>query len=223
MSTAFFKRFLIIARLLLACFLVVVGVYAYVLGHVTITPVFRSFYFLVSKTEHVQAGVYQSVLDGGAGFVIEENGAYFVALSVYTDANQAEGVKQRLTKDTEIIECSVERLYFKGYKEKRAQREIVSAFFCLDGCIEVLEKEVSRLDKGATQSSSKNILRVLLRQFSFLGEKYGDLIPIFGGLCNRAIEQIEESLQGIVYATKLRYLLCDACFSLVEMGECFSL
>lgn len=223
MTAVFFKRFSKIARLLLACFFVTVGIYASVLGRVTSAPVFRSFYFLVSKTEHVQAGVYQSVLDGGAGFVLEENGEYFVALSAYRSKDQAEKVREGLTEDTEIIEYGVEKLYFKSYKEKRIQGEIISAFSCLEDCIEVLDGEITRLDKGATQSSSKNILAMLLRQFSFLGEKYGGTIPAFEELCNRAIEQIEEALQGIVYAAKLRYLLCDACFSFVKMGEYFSL
>lgn len=223
MTTGFFKRFQKIVYILLALFFLFIGGYAWTIKRRETVSLSRTFYFLVSKNTHIQAGVYQSVLDGGAGFVLEKEGEYFVALTVYQTQTQAETVWKNLSEETEIVEFSVDKLYFKGARDKKSKKGIISAFSCLGSYIQLLEKEIVRLNSGATQNSSKRVLQTLNRQIEFLEREYRGRFAPFESLCYRAKNLIKGALGEIVYVSDLRYLLCDMCFSFVKMSEFFSI
>ena len=223
MTTVFYKRISKIGLAIIALFFVLTGGYAYAIKTAEIVPVFRSYYFLVSTSTHIQASTQQTLLSGGAGYPLEKDGDIFVTIAVYSSENSARRAQGNLSEETQIIELAVDKLYFKGIKKKRTAKAIISAFSCLDDCIEVLEGEIVRLDDGATQNSSKRVLRTLSRQFSFLSQRYEETLPAFSTVFMNANAQIERISSGIVYASKLRYLLCDLCFSFVKLGEEFSL
>lgn len=200
--------------------------YAQFLTKVKTVSADKSFYFLVSTSTHVEASTQTALQNGGAGYSITLGGREYVAFSAYSresDGAQACAVMTGMGEDTELLSLGLGKLYFKTSKEKRNAAKIVGGLECLYGCIKVLEKEIARLEDGATQQSSKRVLRTLSRQFAFLKTEYERIFPSLAEVCNEAESTIQAFCEEVVYASRLRYLHCSLCDSYVELGEEFSL
>ena len=179
------------------------------------------FHFLIMETENIEVGAFDAQLDGGAGALLTFNDNSCVALSVYFNEKVGREICQELQKtdkDYKIITLSVDNLEIR-----KGALEIAYAFRTFYQCLSLLEREVFRLDKGATQQSSKRVLSEIKAQFSFLARSYVGTFPEYGNLCAQTAEGIEALIVNDVYVKDLRKVLCEACYGYVRLSEDFSL
>ena len=186
----------------------------------------NAFYYLVSEETYTQAGAYEVLGEGGAGYLLENDGEEYVAYSVYL----SQGIGERVCADVleqkggvRLIEKKIPSLYFKSVVEKQKANMVVGALNSYYGCIQVLEQEIARLDKGATQESSKRILTTLCKQFRYLENTYKESYPVFSEQCHWAQETLQEIVEGCVYGKDLRFLLCGLTEGYLFLASEFSL
>lgn len=225
MWTEFFKKKLFAVIGVTATFATVVGVYLYTryLDNATVQAVSQNYYFLVSDSTHVEASAHQIVLDGGAGYLVDDGDREYVAISAYLTSDEAETVQIGVNEPTKVLTLGIENLYFRTPAEKKHAKKITGAFQALEDCIEILDLEIARLEKGATQESSKRILQTLKKQFVFLGKEYGELFSAYAHVCENAAKDLEALINATVYVKNLRYLQCSLCVSYVTLAEEFSI
>ena len=205
----------IVCALIYACMLL--GVQKIVLA--------QSFHFIASSTEHVEAGAHFVTQNGGAGYVMEDDGAQYVVFSVYLKEKEARTVQASLKdygEETGVFVRGIDTLYVKN-TDRRSIQEIKGAFSSLYGCIEVLQGEITRLDKGATQQSTKRMLTTLKGQFGYLKNAYQEKYPAFSKTCERAEMSLEQEIQTTVFVRNLRYLQCELCVSYLDLAKEFVL
>ena len=227
MSTDFFKKkrfFLGIVCIILIAALVFVAIFPFIrsqkvyIGH--------QFHYLIVNTENVEVGVFNAQLDGGAGYLLNVNGKECVALSVYTNEKNGKAVCDSLQKSGErcaLITLGLDSIKLKTREEKKNRQQIIGAFQSFHACLSVLEQEIFRLDKGATQESSKRLLSKLKAQFSFLEKQYSSVFSSYAILCSQTSEGISEILKGEIYTKDLRSVLCEASYGYICLGKSFSL
>ena len=92
LSWNIFKR---IGIAVLVVVLLFCGVYTGLLSSMEIAPIDGGFYFLVSQDVRVEAGAEFTKLEGGAGYVLEEDGTHYVAISVFLNRESAQSVQKR--------------------------------------------------------------------------------------------------------------------------------
>lgn len=225
MQTDFFRKKSWIAAVgcLLVLFVFFTVVYAAFLGRAQSVWLGQSFYFLLSNAEHVEAGAYDAQFNGGAGYLLEYGGNEYVVLSVYMKEEEGIAVQNSMADKAEILQIDVGRLYFKTCEEKRRATLYQSALNCLHGCMEVLDEEINRLARGATQQSALRILGILWRQLEYLSTAYEESFPKYAQVCKCASEQLNDLLSDIVYVKDLRYLLCDLTKDYIQICADFSL
>ncbi len=207
-------------------FVLISVLYAYSITTVKSVFVGKNFYFLISESTHIEASTHFVSKNGGAGYLLEENQREYVAFSVYLNEEQGENVLSSMKREgeqTALLALTSSNLYFKTHTQKANAEEIKGAFSSLYGCIEVLNKEIVRLDKGATQQSSKRLLEMLQRQFAYMEKKYKKSFPKFAQVCKDGSEQLIKIISDIVYVGDLRYLECSLCVSFVDLTKKFSL
>lgn len=186
----------------------------------------KDFYYLVDESTHTQAVSSFAQLQGGAGYLLEDNEREYVAYSMYFDKQDGETAKKALSEyqaQPSLQVISIDSLIFKSREEKRRAPMVINAFSCLDGCMQVLNREIVRLDGGATQQSSKRILTTLINQFAYLQHEYQTSYPAFANVCKDAATQLESCVADIVYVKDLRYVLCDLGVAYKTLSEEFSL
>ena len=186
----------------------------------------KHFYFLVSNEESVQASTEMISLQGGAGYALVQEKDTYAAYAVYfseNDSMDAQSSVLEMGQSTKIVEVSCAPLYLKTAKEKERAKLIAGAFESLYGCMQVLNGEIKRLERGATQESSKRILQTLFKQFSFLKKQYAERVAGYGNACKNAKKRLSESISNIVYAKDLRYLLCELSVAYANLSKNFSL
>ena len=183
----------------------------------------RGFYFLLSNTEHVEAGVFFAQNDGGAGYLLQDLGEARIVLSVYLNEKDGLGVQSSFSEETELRYIGVDYLYFKTKEEKERAEIVENALKNLYSCMQVLEAEIYRLDKGATQQSVLNILKLLKKEFCGLRKIFQEDYSAFSLICHSAISALEEMENGIIYAKDLRYLLCELAVGYIQLTKEFSL
>lgn len=208
---------------LLVFFVFCTLVYAAFLGQAQSVWLGQSFYFLLSNTEHIEAGAYDVQLDGGAGYLLEIEGREYVVFSVYLHEEEGIAVQNSLADKANLLQIDVERLYFKTCEEKRRATLYQSALDCLHSCMEVLDSEINRLAHGATQQSTFRILDILWRQLNYLSTAYEASFPKYAQACKCASEQLNDVLSDIIYVKDLRYLLCDLTANYIQICADFSL
>ncbi len=168
----------------------------------------KSFYFLVSTDSRVEASTEFTKLDGGAGYLLEEEGTQYVALAVYLSKADALSVQEGLGGElsTCILHKGVSTLGFVGKKKKKSALYL-NALRTLEGYISILNECVTRLEKGSTQESCKRLLSILQRQFAFAEEEYEEY-PEYAKACGAWARELEGIRRETVYVQRLRYLLC---------------
>ena len=172
----------------------------------------KTFYMLVCKEKNIQVGTHEAQLSGGAGYLFSQKGEEYIALSVYLEKNEGEQARDNVNaygKEAELLVLPIERLIFKGKAEEKKAKLCQEALNSLYGCMQVLSKEIARLDNGATQQSSRRILDILSRQFSYLAKTYEESYPSFSSVCTKADAFLQECMNNIIYTKELRYLLCS--------------
>ena len=200
--------------------------YSNVLTNAHTVALNKDFYYLVDTSTHTQAVSTFAQLQGGAGYLLEADSREYVAYNVYFSEQDGTAAKQALEAyqtQPSLYTVSVADLVFKTKEEKKQAPIIVSAFSCLDGCMQVLNREITRLDNGATQQSSKRILQTLIKQFMHLSKEYQTSFPEYAAVCANATSQLQACTNDIVYVKDLRYLLCDLGVSYVQLSKDFTL
>lgn len=226
MQTDFFmkKRWIYLGiSQLLAAFVLITLVYAAFLSRAEAIWVGKSFYFLVSKTDHIEAGAYDAKLDGGAGYLLEYEGREYVVLAVYLNGEDGRAVHAANGEDTKLLQMHIDKLFFKSCAEKKKAPLYQGALECLYGCMEVLGLEIDRLDDGATQQSSIQTLGILLKQLRYLALEYQESFSPCAKVCASAGESLNALLNDTVYAKDLRYLLCELSTGYIRLASSFSL
>ena len=196
--------------------------YAWYLSSAIVVNTSKSFYFLISSSTHIEVSTHEATQMGGAGYLFEVNGREVVALSAYIDETEAVTVNAGL-KDgqMEVLLLESSNLYLKTRKQKQKESVYKNAFANLYSCIDSLNGEIARLEKGATQQSSKRILKALKERFVIMGKENEKQFPQFTKFCKNAEEQLTSSISGVVYLEDLRYLTCDLCLSYIRLSEEF--
>ena len=225
MTTDFFmKKWLKRWFCFVACVFVISScLYAHLLSQTLSVWHGKSFYFLLSKAEHVEAGRYDAVLSGGAGYPIACEERMGLALAVYLTEKDASAVQSVLQEETEVMKISVDTLYFKTRAEKANMAVYQSGLSCLHSCMQVLQEIIFRLDNGETQQSALRLLSKLKHQFTFMEKEYQARYPLFSKTCKHVHEALREVMAGTVYASDLRYLLCELAVAYIDMAGEFSL
>lgn len=207
------------------CVLVCV-LYAWSFYGVAVYDVSKSFYFLVLDEVHIEASTAEVQYDGGAGFLLEREDSDYIALSVYLQSTDGEAAKAAVSKNyesAEIVTVQSGKLYMKSASQKKLASEAIGALDSLYGCMQVLDREIARLAGGATQASSKRILRILEDNFTYLGREYEEVFSDFSSVCESAAKTLESCTADIVYVKDLRFLLCELCVSYTDLCGAFSL
>ena len=200
-------------------------IYAWMLTNVQKIVLEQSFHFIVSESQHVEAGAHFVSQSGGAGYVMCMDDAEYVVFSVYLkgrDANKVQASLREEGEETNVVIRHVDTLYLKNVNRQKMET-IKGAFSSLYGCIEVLQAEITRLDKGATQQSTKRVLSMLKDQFGYLKRVYRERYPAFSAVCERVETRLEKEIQTTVFVKNLRYLQCETCVSYLKLAEEFSL
>ncbi|MBE5740273.1 MAG: hypothetical protein E7352_01055 [Clostridiales bacterium] len=199
--------------------------YALFLSRAKTVEVNRGFFYLVRAETNVEVGVEFVKLEGGAGYLIRQNGIDFVVLSVYLSENDALSVQANMQsgEKTPIMYVGVKTLYFKTRKEKKNADVCVGALDVLYGYIGVFNDVIARLEDGATQESVKRILSPIGRQFAFLSTKYTQMYPAFAFFCRGVSERIERYCEKILFVGDLRYELCAMTEGYLTLARAFSI
>ncbi len=181
----------------------------------------KSFYFLVSTDSRVEASAEFAKLDGGAGYLLEEEGSQYVALAVYLSRADALSVQEGLGEalPTCVVHKGAFSLSFVG-KEKRKSALYLNALRTLEGYICILNECIARLEKGSTQESCKRLLTILQRQFAFAEGEYEEY-PEYAKACGAWSRELEGICKETVYLQRLRYLLCWQVEKYLQLCEAF--
>ena len=226
MATNFFtkKRWVYIGiSQLLACFLLIFLLYAVYLNGATSVWFGKNFYFLVSKNARIEVATHETRLEGGAGYLLQDEGAEYIVWSVYLNEAEGKTVHASLSEDTQLVKKPVTYLYFKG-KDKERMQTVQSALNCLYGCIDVLSQGISQLSHGGTQEACRRFLGILEKQFSYLETAYQNNYPHFSNVCANVHKQLESILkEKTIFAKDLRYVLCGACEDYIHLSAEFSI
>ena len=183
--------------------------YAGALKNAKIMPINTAFSFVVQQCDNVEVGGFETLQMGGAGNIITLDKETYVAVGVYSSKLSAEKVAKSLGDKYFVQTLTPNDLYFCTPSKKKKASVYVGAFQSLDGCMQVLAQEIERLEKGATQTSSKFVVQNLKNQFLYLGEEYKYNFPTFGAVCLQSADTLTALGRDIIYSQKLRRLLCD--------------
>lgn len=215
-----------IVSLLICVFFLFGFSYANVLARMQKVEIEKSFYFLVSDSTHIEASTHTAKHQGGAGYLLSFKKQECVAYAVYFSENAGNAVKTALTEQGEkvrLMERKAETLYLKTRKEKERASTYQSAFNVLYDCMQVLNGEITRLEGGATQRSSKEIVGKLAGQFHYLSKEYEKSYSSFATLCRRVGEELSVIANDTIYAKDLRYALCELADGYLDLNSSFVL
>ena len=227
MSADFFYRkiYKLVAGLAAVCFTVFCFVYALFLSRAKSVEIKTGFFYLVREETNVEVGAEFVKLEGGAGYLLRQNGKDYVVLSVYLQEEDSLAVQANLTdgEDTQLLYAGVDALYFKTYREKKNAAVYVGALEVLREYMGVFDGVIGLLEDGATQESVKRILLPLSRQLSYLSQEYAESYPDFSSVCQRYAKRIEEYCAEILFVGDLRYELCAMTGEYLSLANEFSL
>lgn len=184
-------------------------------------PLGYAFYYLVSDSENVEASVYAAKSDGGAGFVLPQKTQSVVAWSVYLTERDGLSVCAALQESGKAYRLEamyLEHLRVRGAKKKQSGR-LIGLFRSMYGSLMLLEQEIFRLDKGATQESSRRILRELGKQLAYLEKTCVADFPECAVFCADMKIAVEAAAESTIYGKELRNLLCESCYRYVQLGK----
>lgn len=195
--------------------------YAHAIQNAVVVSIGERFVFVVKDCENIEVGVFETQQIGGAGYTWSEEDNVYISVGVYSTVSQAERVAETLGEEYQVKVMMPNDLYFTTSTQKRMADMYKGAFSSLDGCMQVLSQEINRMERGATQQSTKRILNEVQRQFRYLQQEYEISYPSYAAVCKNAEEQLGLMTEDIVYASKLRYLLCELSVAYCQLASRF--
>ncbi len=212
MTADFFRKnvYKWIVGVITVCFTLICFVYAWFLSRAKEVEIMTGFFYLVREETNVEVGIEFVKLEGGAGYLLRQNGQDYVVLSVYLNEKDGIAVQTNLSgdKETQLVYVGVDTLYFKTQREKENAAVYTGALQIFYSCMEMFDGVIQRLEDGATQERTKGILLTLSRQLDYLSQEYAQVYPAFSAVCRRCSQRIEEYCADILFAGDLRYELC---------------
>ena len=183
---------------------------AYLIKTLEIVPTKQSYYYLVSTSKNVSASTKNAYFQGGAGYLLENDGKKYAVYSVYDTLTKAERSRENLSErnlEVKTLRIKTGDVYLKG-KNRRKKAEIRRVLETLSISATIL----SDLSRGAedgrySQSRLREMLEVV--KGSLNAFKKGEFVYDYAKEGRQKIEKMQE---GIVYAKDVRYvevLLCD--------------
>lgn len=227
MATDFFYRKLwkITAGIAAVFFTAFCFVYALFLNRAKAVEMRVGFFYLVREEMNVEVGVEFVKLEGGAGYLLRQDGKDYVVLSVYLKEKDALAVQASMSqgKDAQLLYVGVGTLYFKSAKQKKNAAVYVGALQTFREYMEVFSAAIAQLEDGATQESVKRILLPLSRQCTYLSREYAEIYPDFSSVCQRCAKRIEQYCTKILFVGDLRYELCGMTEDYLALANKFSI
>ena len=223
MSAFFYikNHFRKILSVFLACWFLLIASVLCVIINVQKVPINKNFYFLVSKSTHIQASTHYVAWTGGAGYLLEKNGREYVVYSVYLEKEDGINVQAALTdKDTELLTLSVETLYLYSNKAKKNKDNLTSACSSFYSCLLVLEECINILSSGGTQEMGKELLAILQKQMYYLKKEY-KTFPYYQMICRKGEEKINQLKNGTIFLKDLRYLFCELVVGFLNFSKIY--
>jgi len=222
MTTDFFlkKYFKSILIGILTLIFICVFAYAKIVSQKVRISIGKNFYFLVSKSTHIQASTHFVSWHCGSGYLLEADNREYVVFSVYLQKTDALGVQKLLEEETKLIQCSVECIYVPN---KKNSKQIEGAFQTYYSWLTVLEQEISRLAQGCTQQSCKQVINIIRQQMNYASRNYENSFSRYANVCKSGAEQLTKMISETVYVKDLRYLLCELCVAYCDLEEFFSI
>ncbi len=123
MTADFFRKnvYKWIVGVITVCFTSICFVYAWFLSRAKEVEIMTGFFYLVREETNVEVGIEFVKLEGGAGYLLRQNGQDYVVLSVYLNEKDGIAVQTNLSgdKETQLVYVGVDTLYFKTQREKK--------------------------------------------------------------------------------------------------------
>ena len=226
MTADFFTKkrwFYVVAYAMLLVFISTCMYHTLMLKRAISVWVGKSFYFLISENTHIDVGVYETRLDGGAGYLLHFDGKDYVAWSVYFNEADGEAVQVGLSEPTQLLRKNISYLYLKTRADKKNKEIIQGALNSFYGCIDILAQGIAKLEQGLTQQSCKRILTLLNKKYAYMQKVYQETYPQFSKICANLYLQLDDILSKPIYCKDLRHVLCEACDSYIYLASFFSL
>ncbi len=207
------------------CFTVFCFLYALFLNRAKAVEIKTGFFYLVREETNVEVGAEFVKLEGGAGYLLRQNGKDYVVLSVYLQEKDALAVQANLSdgEETQLLYAGVDTLYFKGEREKKNAAIFVGALEILREYMGVFDGAIGLLEDGRTQERVKRLLLPLSRQLFYLSREYAESYPDFSSVCQRYAKRIEEYCAEILFVGDLRYELCSLTADYLALAGAFSI
>lgn len=187
----------------------------------------QEYWLLVRECEDTTASaiVGESYVLGGAGNLIEVNGARVVALACYYTEREAKTVQRSMDGKgvaTQIIPLSPEDLELRG-DSVSAEKRILANTATADECARILYDTANGLERAeCSQEEARAALKGVLSSLKGLQEGNGE--EVFS-LWNAALESVqrrgEETVHGILFARDLRYLQVQLCITVTNVKNYF--
>ena len=186
----------------------------------------KYFCFAVSTSTHIEASTHTVSSQGGAGYLLSFKNKDYVAYAVYF--SEEEGVKVETSllemgEEVFLLKKKVDVLYLTKRKDKEKATIYQNAFNALYAIMQALQVEITRLEEGATQSSSKEVIRFLSGYLQYLFKKYDSGYSTYAKLCKQSGEQLSVYLKNTIYAKDLRYEVCRLADGYLQLASAFSL
>lgn len=182
----------------------------------------KNFYYLTTNAESVEVGVLDVTKNGGAGYVLDENGGE-IALAVYFNSMDAENVFASNLSNYRRLKVCLRKgnaLYVKKRSDKKRAKKIKADFEAARRHIAMLDEILVGLENGETQEAVKRNLGAMRESFQTLEvSSIEELRPLFA--CGR--QGVSELGSGIVTASELRYLLCELSVLYTRASGAFAL
>lgn len=187
-----------------------------------------SYYFLVRSCEDTTASAVagEVYFSGGAGYLIEDGSA--VVLACYFTETAAHSVQDGLNEkgiETQIMKLSAEDILLNGGMAEEKGR-IRSNAQTVETCALILYDTANALERTECgQNEARAALNGILKVIKGLQEDNaaaGPMYDAWNAELVRAERKGKEIASGILFAKDLRYLQVQLCFSVLNMGQCFS-
>ncbi|MCH5148546.1 MAG: hypothetical protein J1G05_04185 [Clostridiales bacterium] len=195
-----------------AIFAVTVIICAFAVSCNTITLTFETtFYFVCHKTadNYISASSISDAVSsyGGAGYILELDGEYFITVSCYYSENDANAVRDSLARRE--LDCFVLKKETKEYSLPRSAGKNAELFKgnlnTLTSLSSLAYTCANKLDTGEySQANAKQVLSDLLKGLKSL--QSANLSNCFSNELKRLIIICEDAGSGIVYSKDLRKL-----------------
>lgn len=185
-------------------------VFAVNFGKVKI-PFEREFFFVcfsVKDSAVSAAAVSDSVSNlGGAGYVLEYGGNYYITISCYYNGNDAENVRQSLLRRG--MECSVLAVETNEYILKSGKKELKALYSgnlnTLYSLSEMCYRCANGLDGGELgQTAAREILKAVKNGLD--GLKKANVLNCFSKEIDRLSAECEAAGKGYIFSKSMRKL-----------------